>query len=125
LILHLCGNITQYAHASLGNEKDDRHRDLEFSAQSGFSKKELLGKITTVTEKAIQIIENIPETELLQNRKIPEFDHTGISVIIHITEHFSYHVGQIAFFKKCIKKLGHFKINEFHLEDHLGESFSA
>jgi uncharacterized damage-inducible protein DinB len=108
LILHLCGNITQYAHSSLGNEKDERQRDLEFSAPGGFSKKELLEKITTVTAKAILMIENIPDTELLRNRKVQGFDHTGISIIIHITEHFSYHVGQIAFFTKllCDKDLG-------------------
>jgi uncharacterized damage-inducible protein DinB len=108
LILHLCGNITQYAHASLGNEKDERQRDLEFSTQGGFSKKELLEKITAATEKSIQIIENISEDELLRNRNVQGFDHSGISIIIHITEHFSYHVGQIAFFTKllCDKDLG-------------------
>jgi len=111
LILHLCGNITQYAHASLGNEKDERLRDLEFSTQGGFSKKELLEKITSVTEKAIQIIDNISEEELLRKRKVQGFDYTGISIIIHITEHFSYHVGQIAFFTKllCDKDLGFYE----------------
>ncbi len=111
LILHLCGNITQYAHASLGDEKDERQRDLEFSTQGGFSKKELLEKITDVTEKAIQVIENISESELLRNRKVQGFDHTGISIIIHITEHFSYHVGQIAFFTKllCDQDLGFYE----------------
>lgn len=111
LILHLCGNITQYAHASLENGKDERHRDLEFSAPGGFSKKELLEKITTVTEKAVQIIENISDAELLRNRKVQGFDHTGISIIIHIIEHFSYHVGQIAFFTKllCDKDLGFYE----------------
>lgn len=111
LILHLCGNITQYAQASLGNEKDARNRDLEFSIESGFSKKELLEKITTATEKAIQVIKNISEDELLRNRKVQGFEHTSISIIIHITEHFSYHVGQIAFFTKllCDKDLGFYE----------------
>ena len=42
LILHLCGNITQYAHSSLGNDKDVRNRDQEFYIKGGFTKKELL-----------------------------------------------------------------------------------
>lgn len=111
LILHLCGNITQYAHSSLGNEKDARNRDLEFSADGGFSKKKLLEKITVVTERAVQVIETISEDELLRNRKVQGFDYSGISIIIHITEHFSYHVGQIAFFTKllCDKDLGFYK----------------
>ncbi|MFK8007046.1 MAG: DinB family protein [Saprospiraceae bacterium] len=111
LILHLCGNITQYAHASLGNEKDLRKRDLEFSTEGGFSKKELLEKITIVTEKAIQVIENISDEELLRMRNVQGFHYSGISIIIHITEHFSYHVGQIAFFTKllCNKDLGFYE----------------
>ncbi|MFK7770775.1 MAG: DinB family protein [Saprospiraceae bacterium] len=111
LILHLCGNITQYAHSSLGNEKDTRNRDVEFSAEGGFSKKELREKITAVTEKAIQVMENISDDELLRKRNVQGFNYSGISIIIHITEHFSYHVGQIAFFTKlmCDKDLGFYE----------------
>ena len=111
LILHLCGNITQYAHASLGNSEDQRNRDLEFSTSGGFSKDELLQKITGVIEKAIDIIENISEEELLRKRKVQGFDYTGIGIIIHITEHLSYHVGQIAFFTKllCDQDLGFYE----------------
>lgn len=115
LILHLCGNITQYAHASLGNEKDQRNRDLEFSTEGGFSKDELLEKISAVTEKAIQVIENVSESELLRKRNVQGFHYSGISIIIHITEHFSYHVGQIALYTKllCDKDLGFYE--EFDL----------
>lgn len=111
LILHLCGNITQYAHASLGNENDTRNREVEFSTKGGFSKKELLEKITAVTDKAIQVIENISESELLRKRNVQGFNYSGISIIIHITEHFSYHVGQIGFFTKliCDKDLGFYE----------------
>lgn len=111
LILHLCGNITQYAHSSLGNEKDVRNRDLEFSIEGGFSKKELLEKISTVTEKAIQVIENISDPELIRKRNVQGFNYSGIGIIIHITEHFSYHVGQIAFITKqlCDKDLGFYE----------------
>ena len=38
LIIHLCGNITQYIHSSLGNHLDTRNRDLEFSTEGGLSK---------------------------------------------------------------------------------------
>ena len=103
LILHLCGNITQYIHSSLGNEKDVRKRALEFSTEGGFSKKELLEKITQVTQKATHIIETISEKELLRNRSVQGFEYTGIGIIIHVTEHYSYHVGQIAFWTKFLK----------------------
>jgi len=111
LILHLCGNITQYAHSSLGNDKDVRNRDQEFSIKGGFTKKELLEKITSVTNKAIEVIEKISDSELTRRRKVQGFNYSGISIIIHITEHFSYHVGQIAFITKqfCNKDLGFYE----------------
>jgi len=104
LILHLCGNITQYIHHSLGHEKDERERDLEFSTEGGFSKKELLEKIKEVTKKAIHIIENCSEEELLRTRLVQGFSYTGIGIIIHVTEHYSYHIGQIAFWTKFMKE---------------------
>lgn len=41
IILHLCGNITQYIMSSLGKTEDNRERDKEFSAQGGMNKQAL------------------------------------------------------------------------------------
>ncbi len=38
IILHLCGNITQYAISSVGKTEDIRMRDKEFWAKDGFTK---------------------------------------------------------------------------------------
>ena len=103
LILHLCGNITQYIHSSLGKENDIRERDFEFARSGGFTKKELLEKIESVTHKAIQIISATSEEELMHKRMVQGFEYTGVGIIIHVTEHYSYHVGQIAFWTKFLK----------------------
>ena len=42
IILHLCGNIRQYAISALGETKDIRERDKEFSTKTGYTKTELL-----------------------------------------------------------------------------------
>jgi len=104
LILHLCGNITQYIHHSLGHEKDNRKRELEFSIEGGFSKRELFEKLELITQKAIQIIENCSKEELMRIRLVQGFYYTGIGIIIHVTEHYSYHTGQIAFWTKYLKE---------------------
>ena len=108
LVLHLCGNITQYIHHSMGGEKDSRKRDLEFSTTGGFSKKELIEKLEFVVQKATQIIQNCSEDELMRTRLVQGFSYTGIGIIIHVTEHFSYHTGQIALWTKYLveKDLG-------------------
>src|SRR5215467_6315915 len=65
IMLHLCGNIRQYAIASLGHKKDTRERDKEFLADGDYSKEELLNKFHSILEEAISIIENISPEDLL------------------------------------------------------------
>jgi uncharacterized damage-inducible protein DinB len=103
LVLHLCGNITQYAISSLGNKPDNRNRELEFSTTSGFTKADLLAKLQVVVNEAIEIIRNITEEELLRVRNVQGFDISGIAIVIHVAEHYSYHTGQIAFWTKLLK----------------------
>lgn len=105
LILHLCGNITQYIHASLGGEKDQRKRDLEFSSKEHLTAKVLLEKIKRVVKTAELIILKCSEENLLKERKVQAFNLSGIGIIIHVVEHFSYHTGQIAFFTKELKNI--------------------
>ena len=51
LVLHLCGNMTQYIVSALGNNDDNRNRDSEFSANDGFTAAELLEKMKEVNDK--------------------------------------------------------------------------
>lgn len=103
LILHLCGNITQYIHSSLGGDKDQRERDLEFSSNEHLTPQALLEKIKTVVDKAELIILKCSEENLLKERKVQAFNLSGIGIIIHVVEHFSYHTGQIAYYTKELK----------------------
>ena len=103
IILHLCGNIRQYAISSLGNSKDVRERDKEFSADGGNSGPELFRKLTDTIEQAKNVIQSTTEEELLRERKVQGYTHSGIGIILHVTEHYSYHTGQIIFWTKLLK----------------------
>lgn len=103
LLLHLCGNMTQYAVASLGNLPDTRNRDEEFLIDGGFSTPELILKLKTTVENVKKIITYTPLNEFLRERQVQGFTLSGIGVIIHVVEHYSYHTGQIAFWVKFIK----------------------
>jgi len=100
LILHLCGNVTQYIISGLGNTIDNRKRDEEFSTETSLDKKELLSKFNHTLHKALEIIEAQKESDLTESLTLQGFNHTRISAIIHVTEHLSYHVGQIAYITK-------------------------
>ena len=103
LILHLCGNITQYIISSLGEKEDNRNRDKEFTTTSDYNKSKLLKKLTTTLNQAIHIQKNLSEEDLLRVRSVQGFDYSGIDIIIHVVEHYSYHTGQITFWTKLLK----------------------
>lgn len=103
IILHLCGNIRQYAISSLGNQPDIRERDGEFAASGGQSKEELLKKLFSTINEAKAIILNSSDRELLRERRVQGYTHSGIGIILHVTEHLSYHTGQVIFWVKLIK----------------------
>lgn len=106
LIVHLCGNIGQYIISSLGEEKDNRERDLEFSMNGGHNKAELLKLLSTTVEKAVATIGASSETTMMKRRLVQGFDFTGIAIVMHVVEHFAYHTGQIAFWTKLLKDKG-------------------
>ena len=103
IILHLCGNITQYAISALGETEDIRMRGKEFSAKEGLTKNELSAKLGSIVDEALRIIKSLNEERLLKTYSVQGFDLSGIGIIIHVTEHYSYHTGQIAFWIKQLK----------------------
>lgn len=111
LMLHLCGNMTQYVLSSLGGKPDLRERDKEFSAKSGYTKDELYKKLSSVVHSVIEEIQIHDEDSLLKTRTVQGFEKNGIAIILHITEHYSYHTGQIALLTKLMtnEDLGFYK----------------
>jgi uncharacterized damage-inducible protein DinB len=105
LVLHLCGNITQYIISSLGENEDLRIRDLEFSTSGGHTKTALLNKLKLTINQAIVILKKIKEEDLLRIRSVQGFEYTGMASIIQVVEHYSYHTGQIVFWTKLLKDI--------------------
>ncbi|MEL6916317.1 MAG: DUF1572 family protein [Bacteroidota bacterium] len=103
LVLHLCGNITQYGIASLGGTKDFREREKEFLTNGGETKAELWDKLVETVGKSKRILNTISSEELLRSREVQGFSFSGIGVVLHVVEHYSYHTGQIAYWTKIIK----------------------
>lgn len=100
LILHVQGNMTQYILSGLGGLPDIRIRDEEFTSYKTHSKEELINSFNETIKKVVNTILNIQPTSLLEEYQIQGFTLIGMEVIIHVTEHLSYHVGQIALMTK-------------------------
>lgn len=105
-VLHLCGNIRQYAISSLGKQADVRERDLEFSAEGGLAKAELLSTLKATVNEAKAVFVGLDEAELLRMRNVQAYHYSGLEVLIHVVEHFAYHTGQIIFWAKLLSNQG-------------------
>ncbi|MFN0013552.1 MAG: DinB family protein [Saprospiraceae bacterium] len=103
LVLHLCGNIRQYAISALGGTEDLRERDAEFAARGGTDKAALLVKLQRTVEEAKAAIRAADAANLLRVRSVQGFQLSGLGIVLHVVEHYSYHTGQIAFWTKLLK----------------------
>ncbi|MBP7239047.1 MAG: DUF1572 family protein [Saprospiraceae bacterium] len=102
LVLHLCGNVSQWIGSGLGGFPDTRTRQAEFDKREGINREELSQLLTSSMEQIKPVISNLPADELLNKRAVQTFEESGISILIHVTEHFSYHTGQIAYITKML-----------------------
>ena len=111
LVLHLSGNVRQWIYAGLGRNEDVRNRQVEFDERAGLTKDELKEKLSSTMQLVHPVISNIPTEELLNKRSVQTFEETGLTILIHVTEHFSYHTGQIAYITKLLndKPLGFYE----------------
>jgi uncharacterized damage-inducible protein DinB len=104
LVLHLNGNLNQWILDYIGGKPFVRNRQLEFDAEKTHSKAELILMMTNLSKELRSCIESVTSDKLLGILPIHNKQETGISVLIHITEHFSFHAGQITYITKWLKE---------------------
>ncbi|MFQ5824336.1 MAG: DinB family protein [bacterium] len=105
LILHLCGNVRQWIISGLGGAPDTRVRSKEFSEPGPIPTIELLERLEKTMDEARSVLHNLNPKTLLDKRYVQGFDESGISILVHVMEHFSYHLGQIVYFVKSRKAI--------------------
>ncbi|MEZ4949393.1 MAG: DinB family protein [Saprospiraceae bacterium] len=104
LVLHLCGNVKQWLIAGVGGLPDKRQREREFSETGPLPSQFLIEQLDDLQKDANAVLEEVSVENLLRPRTIQGvFHETGLSILVHVTEHFSYHVGQITYFTKVRK----------------------
>ena len=111
LLLHLNGNITQYILSAIGGKKDTRIREKEFDIESRTDMKKLISRHERVVNEAISIMLIAHKKDLRRKYLVQGFEKTGLEIILHVVEHYSYHTGQVAQAVKLMKNvdLGFYK----------------
>lgn len=105
LVLHLCGNVRQWLISGLGRTPDSRQRDLEFSERGPLPIQQLQKKLSVLAEEIQNTLAQLTADDLSKTYLIQGFEETGVSILVHVVEHFSYHVGQITYFTKARKDI--------------------
>lgn len=102
LILHLSGNARQWIVSGLGGEADDRRRDAEFAERRLLPRDELLAHLKKAVNDVDQTLESFAVARLLDEFLIQGKMTTALEAILHVTEHFSMHTGQIILLAKML-----------------------
>ncbi|MBI1224261.1 MAG: DUF1572 domain-containing protein [Bacteroidetes bacterium] len=105
LVLHLCGNVRQWLLSGLGGYTDNRQRKQEFDERGPFPTSVLVRHLDELMEEVDKVLNKLTAEQLLQTVEIQGFTENGISVLVHVIEHFSYHTGQITYFVKWRKDI--------------------
>ena len=105
LVLHLCGNVRQYILFGLGGNPDKRLRQTEFDHQEIISKETLLEDMDQLMVEVQNVLRGLNPECLTQKYSIQGIDITGFGILMHVVEHFSYHVGQITWYTKLVKDM--------------------
>lgn len=106
LILHLCGNVRQWILHGLDGQRDVRERNIEFNERGPLPREVLYNHLNILMHDLDNALGRIVNKDLLEEKTVQKhFHENGISILFHVTEHFSYHTGQITYFTKMINDI--------------------
>jgi uncharacterized damage-inducible protein DinB len=111
LVLHLSGNVRQWIISGIGGQVDERLRSEEFDSRGPMPKMELWDNLSTTMSDMDSVLDAVTATQLVTVQPVQVYKESVLSMLIHVTEHFSYHTGQIAWITKMLteRQLGFYK----------------
>lgn len=95
LLLHLCGNLRQWAVAGVGGVSNMRDRPQEFAQRTAIPKADLLRQLEAVVKEAGEVFARLDAGTLLGTRRIQGFDVTAMHATFHPVTHFWGHTQEI------------------------------
>jgi uncharacterized damage-inducible protein DinB len=101
LVLHLCGNVTQWILGGVGGRDYRRERQQEFDERRAVPASELAGRLRAVIRDADAVLGEVNAGALLRRLEIQGYRLTTLEAIYHVVEHFSMHTGQIILVTKA------------------------
>jgi len=100
LVLHVCGNLSQWLLQGLGGRDYQRRRAYEFAARERRPRDELLAGLEEVVTACADLLSRLSAEDLRTRRMVQGYDTDGLGIVLHAVEHASYHTGQIVLLAK-------------------------
>jgi hypothetical protein len=104
LVLHLEGNVRQWALSAAGGAEDVRERDAEFSARGGVSKAQLRERLAGTVREAVAVIGGLSPQRLEERVRVQGYDLSVLEVVYQVVDHFAGHAGQIQLLTKLYRQ---------------------
>lgn len=106
LCLHLIGNLNTYIGAEIGKTNYIRHRDIEFSTKN-VPRNQLIEQIEDTIILINETLNRISIDEVNNEFPILKFEeNTSVEyLLIHLTTHLTYHLGQINYHRRLFDHL--------------------
>ncbi len=105
LCLHLIGNLNTFVGLTLGKIDYVRNRELEFSNKN-IPKTELIAKIEATQEVVRTSLQDFSIADLEKEFPLIVFEKATSTeyMLIHLTTHLAYHLGQINYHRRILDK---------------------
>ena len=103
LVLHVCGNLNQWAVCGIPESKAERQREQEFHVDARVSREELESLLVNTVEQACQTLQSLSASLLLEPRQIQGFSISVMGAISHTVPHFVGHTHQIIYITRLQK----------------------
>jgi len=100
LLLHLNGNVRQWMLEGVGGRPNERNRAGEFAARTGLPATALLAALNQTLDDVDRVLAAVTPEQLATPRTIQGRDTTVLDAVLHVVEHFSYHLGQMVLIAK-------------------------
>jgi len=100
LVLHLMGNLRQWVLSGVDGQPDHRQRTAEFAETGPIPTEKLVRDLDSLMAEVDQALGRITPERLMEKRTVQGFEENVLSILVHVTEHFSYHTGQITYYTK-------------------------
>lgn len=104
LCLHLVGNLNNYIGKNMGEVPYVRDREAEFSLKD-VPRGNLIQQVEKTKEVVLSTLRNMNK-EKLEERHVENvfgYPMTNTYFLIHLTAHFSYHLGQINYLRRVLE----------------------